>query len=727
MEFLKDGTIHDSISLVAIAFVWIVAGCLVDYSSLASVCKGCVQRCCRSRDEETERLLMRWRWTYTLQVNTGACCLLFLRSVAVFVGILLSATRWATVAQDYTFCVAFCGVVLIHFFAEAARRQFEGWDLGHAYYMFTTITMVAWILSAHRDHIYDSDLCVMPLRIPLGMMPLKRKYLLAGNLLYDGAAVMRIMLAQSHSCGPSNFLGALLMHAGMTPSLMLSSLIVEKLLMAEKKADENVTIMHSAARRLLDLLADVVLELGQDLCLVVDAPKLSAMLFLNGRGSLAGVRLTGFMTESNDQRFSEILGGVGAGHGPDVGALNVTLMDSIGHPLHLEAFYIYIAAAGMKTRYLIGLRENCQREDRFGSLPSLGALPATPDVPDLEMNGDWIEVHDNSSATSSLASSAGSIVQCAVADRLITTHGAKQTMINDLLKRCSFNRQSSHPFGYCCEKHQAVKGMLKHITTWQHEPCDFVSFSHHSRWQCSDCGIMDHRELADSRCQSCRSQDSLSCAETAEQPTLPKAAATLPRSLHQAITPAKAVDTVVMAEAACMEQKSQKMSSSSPGESDGGGVCPATPDDARHAHVNVQCDCRSQDEVALADQVHSLPHLSPTHPQAVRRLAEEILKSWNFVVSRSDRQTQGCCRRHVAVEHLLTLLGQMQRQPCEPAFVPYNSWQCSMCGVLDIAGPADGRCTLCILPEVYGRAEAPETHFRPPDYQVKNRLSTVDL
>eukprot|EP00929_Paragymnodinium_shiwhaense_P053145 TRINITY_DN26606_c0_g1_i6.p1 TRINITY_DN26606_c0_g1~~TRINITY_DN26606_c0_g1_i6.p1 ORF type:complete len:569 (-),score=50.57 TRINITY_DN26606_c0_g1_i6:44-1750(-) len=548
--------------------------------------------------------------------------------------------------------------------------------------------MTSWVVSGSSDTIYGSDLGVTPFRISLSLMPLRRRYVLAGSLLYDLTVSAKIIMALQGPSG-TQLRSAVLMHVLMTPAFIVSSRIVEKLLMNETKANHGNIVMHVAARRLLDLLADAVLELGADLHLVVGAPKFTAMLFLNSGSHLEGALLTNFMVESSRQRFSEIMADVGHGRGPDVGALNVSFRDSLGNLLHLEAFYIHIATAATSTHYLVGLRETTQMDERFGSLPLDGQLlPSLAEgAAGSSMAGSRSVTSraESESSSSGVGSSVGSaVVQYVVPDRLPTLDEVQHSMLGRVMKRCSFQRQTSHGFGVCCEKHQAVKELLKVILAWQHEACE-ADFSYNSGWQCKACCVLWETEL-ESECPQC-TPHVVSCSEESESPVQPVVVGQ--RSDCSSSRDGRTGGSDL---ADCGPQLvgSGRASTTAGGATDKQHVRGAVSmiGGAESAHST----SGSAAPISSGGEMPQLP--APTCPQVVRRLLLDTLKSWNFILGR-DLRAHRCCPKHVGLQHLLILLVKMQTAPCDKAFTLYSAWQCQSCGVLDDAAPRTGRCGDC--------------------------------
>eukprot|EP00929_Paragymnodinium_shiwhaense_P071249 TRINITY_DN36234_c0_g1_i4.p1 TRINITY_DN36234_c0_g1~~TRINITY_DN36234_c0_g1_i4.p1 ORF type:complete len:392 (-),score=25.88 TRINITY_DN36234_c0_g1_i4:62-1237(-) len=391
-------------------------------------------------------------------------------------------------------------------------------------------------------------------------------------------------------------------------------------------------------------------------------------------------------------------------------------MDSLGNSLRLEAFYIHIAIAGTKTRYLIGLRENSQISDRFERLPTFGADSQVNRAPVIQE-----AISSDSSTHSSLSSAGSRPMMQAVPDRQLTAPEVKLLMIETLLKRCSFRSEVRHSFGSCCGRHQAVKDLVKLVLAWKTEACD-VSFSYHSGWQCGACGVLHQGDPTHRSCQVCMQHAG---RIESEPPVLTQltGAAVLGPSLESGSVSEHAAAAAVLGDAACVKP------------SVSGSLCigPAmAATDAFQANATDPSRPRSSSRPITDNSNRGLPQFAaeghaatPTCPRAARGLVDEVLRSWNFALTK-DFRAHSCCSKHCALEHLLRRLVEMQRQPCDTRFSQYSTWQCWSCGVLDYAVPPDGSCGVCRHPNV---AEQPDSANADSSF-IASRVtiaSTVDF
>eukprot|EP00929_Paragymnodinium_shiwhaense_P036557 TRINITY_DN19572_c0_g1_i2.p1 TRINITY_DN19572_c0_g1~~TRINITY_DN19572_c0_g1_i2.p1 ORF type:complete len:585 (-),score=38.97 TRINITY_DN19572_c0_g1_i2:70-1824(-) len=510
---LQEGErgIHGVVLLVLIGCVWTIAAFLTDYRGLGTAVKSRLKHMFES---DCSDRVAHWRWTFIVQFNLDGLCAMGLISISIFLKQLTAPTdRWWTAAQDYVFVMGFALVVTFHFFAESLRQRLQGRDLTHAYYLLCMVLSGLFVACSASEGLYAADVAVTPVRLALSMIPLKKRYLIMGHLVFDVMAYWRFHLAQQEA-GGIFFEGFISVHATVTVAFLAASRTVEQVLLAESQANARTSVMYAAARRLLDLLCDSVLELGLDLHLITDAPSFAAMLFLNNRNSLAGAKMTSFMSESDSGELLKILIGVGAGHGPDVGALNAVFRDSAGNSLQLELFYIFITSTETETRYLIGLREHTNVEPRqLRTLSQLSASSGAAGWVDYDALPDISDISDT--GTSSSDPSAGPMQLLAVPGLIPTAMEVKRTMVGDLLRQFCFRKQrKSHRFGNCCERHSALKDLLRVVVFLQHEPCD-ASFAYHCAWQCKACGVLHQHGSPEDGCSLCaaRAQGSIAPEE----------------------------------------------------------------------------------------------------------------------------------------------------------------------------------------------------------------------
>eukprot|EP00929_Paragymnodinium_shiwhaense_P001518 TRINITY_DN101755_c0_g1_i1.p1 TRINITY_DN101755_c0_g1~~TRINITY_DN101755_c0_g1_i1.p1 ORF type:complete len:392 (-),score=71.41 TRINITY_DN101755_c0_g1_i1:206-1381(-) len=359
------------------------------------------------------------------------------------------------------------------------------------------------------------------------------------------------------------------------------------------------------------------------------------------------------MTPASEEKLTQLLEPVEASSGPDIGAFNITLRDAVGNALHLEAFYIHIAAGGeTEARYLLGVRESTKEETRFGVLPesSAGLAPSHRELPP-EMSSAkhlYLAEHSESSYVSSTTSEDED--RMAVPYKLATTLDAKVRVIDMLLKQVNFGAPS---FDACCRKHADLMALQQVIQARQEGLCH-AGFCYHTMWQCPVCGIMTGSQSAGSECRGC--------------------------GQHEGARPASR-DSRREAEGLQVGDKEE----TSAGETKKDSSACSTGTGSFSAEDGCW-ECQPSGPQLL-------PRLAKTSELARDALIKDALGSLNFPVANYSKPH--CCHLHDALAHFARRVAEMQLMPCDCTFSSYSAWQCGTCGVLGPAVPLHGQCSLC--------------------------------
>eukprot|EP00929_Paragymnodinium_shiwhaense_P037232 TRINITY_DN19876_c0_g1_i1.p1 TRINITY_DN19876_c0_g1~~TRINITY_DN19876_c0_g1_i1.p1 ORF type:complete len:450 (-),score=59.32 TRINITY_DN19876_c0_g1_i1:1480-2829(-) len=439
----KDLTPTDYTVLSLILLAWILTAFIMNVREFCTAVK---QRC-KSLFESSHGkndAVVEWCWSFVLQFNIAFCGLQLFASFAVVTNTLINPAGKATTAiADYVTVLALVTTLLFYVSAKAVRRLLGAWEISHMYYIFAMMVVLSWTLTTSDEGLLRNDFAGLPVRVCLSLLPLRRKVVVTTNILYACVVCWQYVVSSPCCEDASRFVPTL--HILMSLILMNCPVIVQNSVLAVDKANRRTGIMYSAAMGLLNLLCDVVIELGEGCCLEEEAPKLNAMLFLQGSTSLRGMSLTNFMPEAEQRHFLDALAGIDAGRRSQVGAINVTMNDSIGNTLRLEAFYVQIQAVEVvKTRYLIGLREHAQNEDSVALLPP-APMQHTPSLrAGMQSREDPPEPSESSFASSSEYSTAESV---ATPGMMLTTLEAKMMLLEEIMKQTNFEKDAKHNLG----------------------------------------------------------------------------------------------------------------------------------------------------------------------------------------------------------------------------------------------------------------------------------------
>eukprot|EP00929_Paragymnodinium_shiwhaense_P007029 TRINITY_DN11098_c0_g2_i1.p1 TRINITY_DN11098_c0_g2~~TRINITY_DN11098_c0_g2_i1.p1 ORF type:complete len:708 (+),score=84.77 TRINITY_DN11098_c0_g2_i1:175-2298(+) len=666
----QDGTLdvevldlleHEVVVVVLVIIAWLCVSFVTDVKKLCGAMKSYMRSFYESSCDDGDAL-GEWCWTYIQQFNTVVCVALLIQSTfMVYSCIRLGSARSSTNAEDYAILLLIYMVISFQFSRNSMRRCFGTWRGSHIYYVVFMVLCTSWVACSSSDNRVARDLAVMPFRIALCMLPLKRRCTILGNLLFDGVASgLFYVRARSGACGDI-YVKLPHVHLVLSVVLMHVPIIIKQLLLSERKATKKASVMYAAAMRLLDLLCDAVIELGEDLRFVSDVPKLNAMLFIGSGNTLKGAKFPDLATSSSKDQCCESLEKMGA-DGVDVGAFNVTLDDAIGNSLHLEAFYIHIADTESDTCYLVGLREMSQMDGRTASFP-LAPLNG-PRLTGPQSAFSWLDDASDLDSASTMSSTMSSTLEdnLAVPRKLLTRQHAKVALIENLLRRIHWEKQVDVQRG-CCKWHDALQAFNTALLGWKRELC-YASFCYHTAWQCQGCGILGDCVPLGS-CQVCRAPCAGGSAGILHSYSPPELAAAAGMAVH-----GKNLQDI-----ASHAVDEQELSTASTGDRTQAG-------DTVAAAADESCGCRL---VVPEKTVTSLP--------ASQVLIKNVLRSANF---RVENGTFGdCCHKHQAVDHFLMLVAGMLEQPCNTAFSQYSSWQCGLCGVLSDSVPGDTTCLTC--------------------------------
>eukprot|EP00930_Biecheleria_cincta_P003252 TRINITY_DN10417_c0_g2_i2.p1 TRINITY_DN10417_c0_g2~~TRINITY_DN10417_c0_g2_i2.p1 ORF type:complete len:588 (-),score=79.61 TRINITY_DN10417_c0_g2_i2:297-2060(-) len=175
---------------------------------------------------------------------------------------------------------------------------------------------------------------------------------------------------------------------------------------ARRKVDHIVhSNEKSAARTLLGMLCDVVLELDESLCVVDGAAKLAAVLLHNSRSTtLTGEQFQNLLSCSEDRE--QFWRATQASPDVDEGAchmFHVRMNDSCSSQVSMELFTVKFTSVDGTSHHLVGIRE-------FTDVPPMTNLEAVDDtLPQGLSTGDELQGDSRSRRTDAAVPQAASI------------------------------------------------------------------------------------------------------------------------------------------------------------------------------------------------------------------------------------------------------------------------------------------------------------------------------
>ncbi|CAE8581453.1 unnamed protein product, partial [Polarella glacialis] len=113
-----------------------------------------------------------------------------------------------------------------------------------------------------------------------------------------------------------------------------------------------------AARSLLRIVCDIVIELDSELALTENVPGLSAILMMTSGRSTKGTPLHHFIPDEEDKaQLKQKMCSSSEEPNQHAGAFHTRLMDSFGSIICVEIFHVKYERIDEKAHYLVGLRE----------------------------------------------------------------------------------------------------------------------------------------------------------------------------------------------------------------------------------------------------------------------------------------------------------------------------------------------------------------------------------
>eukprot|EP00406_Dinophysis_acuminata_P034307 CAMPEP_0179373144 /NCGR_PEP_ID=MMETSP0797-20121207/86653_1 /TAXON_ID=47934 /ORGANISM="Dinophysis acuminata, Strain DAEP01" /LENGTH=288 /DNA_ID=CAMNT_0021089145 /DNA_START=57 /DNA_END=920 /DNA_ORIENTATION=- len=115
---------------------------------------------------------------------------------------------------------------------------------------------------------------------------------------------------------------------------------------------------NSASMSLLDMVCDVVVELGSDMAIAGSSQAMGALLIRGSGTSFEGVPFGDLIPDPYERsKFVECMSASDRGPEVPVGTCRVHLSDSLNNPVGVDVFSVRVDTLDMECRYLLGLRE----------------------------------------------------------------------------------------------------------------------------------------------------------------------------------------------------------------------------------------------------------------------------------------------------------------------------------------------------------------------------------
>lgn len=121
----------------------------------------------------------------------------------------------------------------------------------------------------------------------------------------------------------------------------------------------NLKIESSACKSLLDMVCDVILELGKDLNILHDSRAFAAMMMRSSGTSNAGMHFCGFLAgqKSDVDSIRNHILAAEVGSTECVGTCRAKLSDTMCNTVDVELFFVRVPLNHEDQRYIVGIRE----------------------------------------------------------------------------------------------------------------------------------------------------------------------------------------------------------------------------------------------------------------------------------------------------------------------------------------------------------------------------------
>jgi len=506
----------------------VIAQMMRQIRSIVKCAPGLIQGACKTAEQqETDDWiadLVRHRMDADVvqSMRTASAFLTYVYTWIV-VSILLheyqKAERWMTFEQDVVLLL----VAGSHTLLASAPSLITPRTV-HLVYVSHMFSSMLFIVFAAQEHFaaFASLTTVCAVRFAYSLAYLNQTVIPAANIISTAATCTFYMFSSYDSVQQRLLLfevGTCIYVIVMARSLWRSrtSTVRQEITATMLQGENNSLSM------LLTLMCDVVVEVNEDLCIVDDSPKLSALLTLGGRTkSLKGAKLQDFMPSEEDrqnfqQRLLEPMRSDGmsediAGFLP--GALPVKMLDSLGNSLTMEIYYTQCNRLSQR-RFFLGLRE--YTDEPIRKLKGFPRRKNKRESRRAERARRHSQMTQSESAASSAQIEGDSLSGSNSSDPELsdpapededhdvpqlgglmnplwepTTEKGKLLIVINALKRCNILVGQS----WCCPWHAAVGAMKEMLTKLKGVSCA-TGFTAEGDWQCGQCKLLD--SVQDSR------------------------------------------------------------------------------------------------------------------------------------------------------------------------------------------------------------------------------------
>ncbi|CAE8658828.1 unnamed protein product, partial [Polarella glacialis] len=218
------------------------------------------------------------------------------------------------------------------------------------------------ILSGNsRRHVMFSVWALFPFRLVLNVAYFRPRSAAFWNLLHMLTTTYVYAVHEVSACDLLDLRAFVFHELASCASVMGLVYGMERVNSAELRREIEGRAMNNqslAARSLLRIVCDIVIELDSELALTEDVPGLSAILMMTSGRSTKGTPLHHFIPDEEDKaQLKQKMCASSEEPNQHAGAFHTRLMDSFGSIICVEIFHVKYERIDEKAHYLVGLRE----------------------------------------------------------------------------------------------------------------------------------------------------------------------------------------------------------------------------------------------------------------------------------------------------------------------------------------------------------------------------------
>eukprot|EP00929_Paragymnodinium_shiwhaense_P007027 TRINITY_DN11098_c0_g1_i2.p1 TRINITY_DN11098_c0_g1~~TRINITY_DN11098_c0_g1_i2.p1 ORF type:complete len:220 (+),score=11.61 TRINITY_DN11098_c0_g1_i2:122-781(+) len=185
LDFVVFGLEHEVVAITLVIIAWLSTAFVTDVRKLCGAMKSYVRSFYESSSDDSDAL-GEWCWGFVQHFNTVCCLALLVQSAFMaWSCIRLGSARQNSNAEDYVILLLVYTVIAFQFSRNYIGHRFSAWRCSHIYYTVIMLLLTSWIACSSETTRLATDLSVMPFRIALCLLPLRRRCTILGPFLFS--------------------------------------------------------------------------------------------------------------------------------------------------------------------------------------------------------------------------------------------------------------------------------------------------------------------------------------------------------------------------------------------------------------------------------------------------------------------------------------------------------------------------------------------------------------